>query len=158
VRKDVKSIGDILSGLGDLLHGLSSLAEQGTEVLRSAGGHTARTPTITYGWSIGPVSRSAAPDGAAAPSAARPQGAAAVQDVFDEGAFVRAVLDVPGVVNGDIRFHVDGQTLTVEARRHGGRRVIRLPLPAAVVADGATSSYRNGVFEILLPKASHGSR
>ena len=157
MRKDVKSIGQILSGLGDLLDGLSSLAEQGTEVLRTAGGRTPRAPTITYGWSIGPVSR-ADTGGPAVPPAARPHGAAAIQDVFDEGAFVRAVLDVPGVVNGDIRFHVDGRALTVEARRHDGRRVIRLPLPADVVADGATSSYRNGVFEILLPKVSHGSR
>ena len=70
----------------------------------------------------------------------------------------RAVVEVPGVVDGDIHFHVNGQTLTIEARRRDGRRVIRLRLPAAVSTEGATSSYRNGMFEIVLPKATHGSR
>ena len=80
--------------------------------------------------------------------------------MFDEGDFLRTVIEVPGVVDGDIGFHVSGQELTIDARRHDGRRVIRVRVPAPVSADGATSSYRNGMFEILLPKrrGAHGSR
>ena len=89
-----------------------------------------------------------------------PRAATAVQEVFDEGEFVRTVIEMPGVVDGDIQFTVTGQELTIEARRHGGRSVIRLHVPAAVSMEGATSSYRNGIFEILLPKrrGTNGTR
>ena len=165
VRKDVKTLGQILSGLGDLLDGLSGLAETGADVLERVGSRTGRTARVTYGWSIGPASgprprngvnpAAHGPDGGdppPAPHRPQPRGGDAVQEVFDEGDFFRTVIEVPGVVDGDIHFQVSGQELTVDARRHDGRRVIRLRVPAAVSVDGATSSYRNGMFEILLPK------
>jgi len=161
VRKDVKTLGQILSGLGDLLDGLSNLAETGADVLQTVGTKPGR-PGVTYGWSVntvaGPRSRE---QGNRPPVAAPPPRAAtAVQEVFDEGEFVRTVIEMPGVVDGDIQFTVTGQELTIEARRHGGRTVIRLHVPAAVSMEGATSSYRNGIFEILLPKrrGTNGTR
>lgn len=164
MRKDVKTLGQILSGLGDLLDGLSGLAETGADVLERVGGRAGRTARVTYGWSIGPVAASrpgTVTDGGEAPPPPRPRPRAvdAVQEVFDEGDFFRTVIEVPGVVDGDIRFQVSGQDLTIDARRHDGRRVIRLRVPAAVSAEGATSSYRNGMFEILLPKrrGAHGA-
>jgi HSP20 family protein len=166
VRKDVKTLGQILSGLGDLLDGLSGLAETGADVLERVGSRTGRTARVTYGWSIGPAAGPRPrhrPDGGDAPPPERPQpprGADAVQETFDEGDFLRTVIEVPGVVDGDIQFHVTGQEITIDARRHDGRRVIRLRVPAPVLAEGATSSYRNGMFEIRLPKRRdpHGSR
>ena len=166
MRKDVKTLGQILSGLGDLLDGLSGLADTGADVLERVGGRTGGAARVSYGWSIGPAagarSHSGPDGGGAAPAPQRPQprGGDAVQETFDEGDFLRTVIEVPGVVDGDIRFHVAGQELTIEARRHDGRRVIRLRVPAAVSAEGATSSYRNGMFEIRLPKRrdADGSR
>ena len=157
VRKDVKTLGQILSGLGDLLDGLSGLAETGADVLERAGSRAGRTARVTYGWSIGPAAGSRPRpelDGGAAPRppGPRPREADAVQEVFDEGEFLRTVIEVPGVVDGDIHFQVSGQDLTIDARRHDGRRVIQLRVPVEVSADGAKSSYRNGMFEILLPK------
>jgi HSP20 family molecular chaperone IbpA len=152
VRKDTRNLGQILSGLGDLLEGLSGLAEEGAEVLDTVGRGRA---SVTYGWSIGNASsRGTRPEGPATNALPRPArgGAAVVHEVFDEGEFVRTVIDVPGVVDGDIRFNVRGQEVTVEARRHNGRRIIRIKVPVTVSAEGATSSYRNGIFEILLPK------
>ena len=137
MRKDVKTLDQILSGLGDLLDGLSGLADTGAGVLGRAGSRTGRTAGVTYGWSIGTAAGPRPPHapgrGPAPPPTSRPRAADAVQEVFDEGEFVRAVIEVPGVVDGDIHFHVSGQELTIEARRHDGRRVIRLRLPAPVV-------------------------
>ena len=161
MRKDVKSVGQILSGLGDLLDGLSTLAETGAEVLQTVGSRTGRHANVTYGWSIGTAADPDVRDRVrrvAPPPPPRHHTGATMPEVFDEGAFIRTVIDVPGVVDGDIRFDVRGQDLTVTAQRHDGRCVIRLRVPAPVTIAGATSSYRNGIFEILLPKASHGSR
>jgi HSP20 family molecular chaperone IbpA len=161
VRKDVKTLGQILSGLGDLLDGLSNFAETGADVLQTVGTKPGRAGGVTYGWSINTMTGPRGRDSAAgAPAAQPPRAATTVQECFDEGEFVRTVVEVPGVIDGDIRFTVKGQDVIVEARRHGGRSVFRLRVPAAVSAEGATSSYRNGIFEILLPKrrGPHGSR
>lgn len=160
MRKEGKTLNQILSGLGDLLEGLSGLADRGAEVLETAGHRNGRTASVTYGWSIGTASGARTRgDGHRDAPPPRARSAATVQEFFDEGEYVRTVVEVPGVVDGDIQFHVSGQDLTIDARRRDGRRVYRLRVPAAVSADGATSSYRNGIFEILLPKRSgHGSR
>ena len=158
MRKDVNSLGHIISGLSDLLEGLSGLAEQGTELLDTVSTRNGRA-RASYGLSIGTV---AGPRGGAdgdgdgqrdpAPRQPLPRAATPVQEIFDEGDFVRTVIEVPGVVDGDIQFRVNGQEVTVDARRHDGRRVVRLRVPATVTAEGATSTYRNGMFEIVLPK------
>jgi len=162
VRKEGKTLNQILSGLGDLLEGLSGLAERGADVLETAGHRHGRPASIAYGWSIGTVAEPRARDAADgdAPPPSPPRGATTVQECFDEGEYVRTVVEVPGVVDGDIQFHVNGDEITIEARRRDGRRVYRLRVPAAVSEEGATSSYRNGIFEILLPKrrSGHGSR
>ena len=171
MAKDEGSLEQILSGIGAVLDGLSGLAERGADWLQS-GGSTGHGPGVTYGWSIGSVAdrnvRKARPTRSAAP--VRPAGRrAAVREVFDEGEFVRMVIEMPGVVNDEIRFEVNGQELTVQARRHDGRCTQRLIVPAPVCVERATSSYRNGIFEIQLPKrrpdderrggeAEHGSR
>jgi HSP20 family molecular chaperone IbpA len=162
VRKEGKTLNQILSGLGDLLEGLSGLVESGTDALESVGSRTGRNASVTYGWSIGSASGSRPHDDAdrdAPPPRPQPR-AAAVQEFFDEGEYIRTVIEVPGVVDGDIHFHVNGQELTIDARRHRGRNILRLRVPSPVSAEGATSSYRNGIFEILLPKqrTANGSR
>jgi HSP20 family molecular chaperone IbpA len=77
---------------------------------------------------------------------------APLHEVFDEGEYLRTIIDIPGVVGDDIRFEVHGLDLTVYARQRDGRCVRRVRLPAPVCAERATSSYRNGMFEITLPK------
>lgn len=74
-------------------------------------------------------------------------------DVFDEGDHLLVVAELPGVDAKDIEFEARGDVLTLSA--HRGERKYRkeILLPAPVRAQDATSSYRNGVFEIELPKA-----
>ena len=165
MRKDVKTLGQILSDLGDLLEGLSNVAETGADVLQSVGAKPIGAGKVTYGWSlktaVGPRARANAERRRVAPAAAPPpRRAESVQEVFDEGDFVRIVMEVPGVEDGDIHFTVSGEELVVETRRRGGKNVVRLRVPEGLSAEGATSSYRNGMFEIVLPKqrGTNGSR
>jgi HSP20 family protein len=74
-------------------------------------------------------------------------------DVFDEDEHLLVVAELPGVEAGDIHFEVKDDVLALGAT-HGDRKYGKeVLLPSAVKADAASSSYRNGVLEIKLPKA-----
>ena len=79
VRKDGKTLRQILSGLGDLLDGLSGLTETGADVLERVGSRSGRTASVTYGWSIGtaagPRSRLEPDGGDTPPPGPPPRGA-----------------------------------------------------------------------------------
>ncbi|HVE82623.1 MAG TPA: archaeal heat shock protein Hsp20 [Myxococcales bacterium] len=74
-------------------------------------------------------------------------------DVFDEDQHLLVVAELPGVDAADIRFEVKEDVLNLDASRGDRKYRKEVLLPAAVKAEEATSSYRNGVFEIRLPKA-----
>ncbi|MBI4575619.1 MAG: Hsp20/alpha crystallin family protein [Planctomycetes bacterium] len=74
-------------------------------------------------------------------------------DVFDEGDHLTVVAELPGVGANDIRFEVKEDVLNLSATRGDRKYRKEVLLPSAVRAQAATSSYRNGVFEIKLPKA-----
>ncbi len=73
-------------------------------------------------------------------------------DVFDEGDHLVLVAELPGVDESDIRFEVKDDVLIVSGARGERKYRKEVLLPSPVVAQAATSSYRNGVFEIKLPK------
>ena len=74
-------------------------------------------------------------------------------DVFDEGDHMMVIAELPGVDAGDVSFEVNDDVLELSAARGERKYRKEILLPAAVRAQAATSSYRNGVFEIKLPKA-----
>jgi HSP20 family protein len=74
-------------------------------------------------------------------------------DVFDEDDHLAIVAELPGVAAEDIRYELKDDILNLSAA-HGEKKYRKeILLPAAVVARKATSSYRNGIFELNLPKA-----
>jgi len=91
-------------------------------------------------------------------------------DVFEDDERVVVRLEIPGmekeqfdieavegmlVVRGEKRFEresTNGRYRSVQCAYGSFRRVV--PLPAAVHADKAEASYRNGVLKIVLPKAA----
>lgn len=93
-------------------------------------------------------------------------------DVFEDDRRVVVRLEVPGIDKNDLDVEVQGDTLVVQGEKRferedsdGRYRVLQcaygsfsrtLPLPAAVVADQASASYKNGVLRIELPKAVAG--
>jgi HSP20 family protein len=74
-------------------------------------------------------------------------------DVFDEGDHLVLIAELPGVDAGDIRFEVKDDVLILSGARGERKYRKEVLLPSSVAAQGAKSSYRNGVFELKLPKA-----
>lgn len=91
-------------------------------------------------------------------------------DVFEDDDRVVVRLEIPGmekeqfdieamegmlIVRGEKRFEresTSGRYRSVQCAYGSFRRVV--PLPAAVLADKAEASYRNGVLKVVLPKAA----
>ncbi len=74
-------------------------------------------------------------------------------DVFDEGDHVTLVAELPGVEADDVKFTIRDDVLELVAT-HGDRKYRKeVILPYPVDPEKAAPSYRNGVFELTLPKA-----
>ncbi len=89
-------------------------------------------------------------------------------DVFEDEKRIVVRLEAPGMEREDFDVQVLGDTLVVRGEKkferestEGRWRVLQcaygafdrsVPLPAAVHADGAQASYRNGVLRVELPK------
>jgi HSP20 family protein len=74
-------------------------------------------------------------------------------DLFDEGDYVTLVAELPGVDADDVKFTVRDDVLELVAT-HGDRKYRKeVILPYPVDLKKAGPSYRNGVFELKLPKA-----
>lgn len=73
-------------------------------------------------------------------------------DTFDEEGHILVIAEIPGVNESDIRFEVQGDTLSIRARRGERKYVKELQLPAAVTKEGAEVAYRNGILELKLRK------
>jgi HSP20 family protein len=146
--------------LGGFLDLLSNLAEQGEGELRRSGevGGDKKGLKAVYGFSVR-VGGGGKPlveqfgnvkddgHGAVVEEAREP-----MVDVFDEGDHLLLVAELPGVDASDIRFEMKDGILTLSAARGERKYRKEVLLPGSVLAERATSSYRNGVFEIKVPK------
>ena len=150
--------------LGGFLDLLSNLAEQGGEggEIRRSGelGDEKKGVKAVYGFSIrmggggkptieqfGNIKESGR--GPIVEEAREP-----MVDVFDEDDHLLVVAELPGVEAGDVSFEIKEDVLELRAARGERKYRKEVLLPGAVRAQAATSSYRNGVFEIKLPKAA----
>jgi HSP20 family protein len=168
-RKNATDVGDVGLGgmfksLGGFLELLSNLAEQeGGEFTRSGeAGDEKKGVKAVYGFSVrvggggkptierfGNVNVQEGGRGPVVEEVREP-----LVDEFDEGRHLLVVAELPGVDAMDIRFEVKEDVLTLSAK-HGDRKYHKeLLLSTAVHAEGATSSFRNGIFELKLPKAT----
>ena len=156
-------LGGMFRSLGGFLDLLSSLAEEGGGELARSGelGDEKKGVKAVYGFSVrvggggkpriekfGNVTVKDDGRGPVVEEAREP-----MVDLFDEGDHLRVVAELPGVGADDIRFEVKEDVLDLCATRGDRKYRKEVLLPAAVRAPAATSSYRNGVFEIKLPKA-----
>lgn len=153
-----------LGGFLDLLSNLSNLAEQGEggELKRSGKlGDEKKGVKAVYGFSVrvggggkpliekfGNVKDKDDGQGPVVEEAREP-----MVDLFDEGDHLLVVAELPGVDANDIRFEVKEDVLNLSATRGDRKYRKEVLLTSEVRAQAATSSYRNGVFEIKLPKA-----
>jgi HSP20 family protein len=155
-------LGGIFRSLGGFLDLLSNLSEQeGGEINRSGEiGDDKKGVKAVYGFSVrmggggkpmveqfGNVKDAGA--GAVVEETREP-----IVDVFDEGDHLLVLVELPGVDANDIKTEIDGDVLTLSASRGDRKYRKEVLLPAAVRDADSSSSYRNGVFELKLPKAA----
>ena len=158
-------------GLGGLLHSIGGFLDLLSTIADKTGGEFSRAGEVdgdkgvkaVYGFSVrvggggkphiepfGNVKQ--AEQGAVVEEEREP-----IVDVFDEDDRILIVAELPGVGADDIRFEVDGDVLSLSAR-HGERKYSKeVLLSSPVAAEGAVSSYRNGVFELKLTKRKESS-
>lgn len=155
-------LGGMFRSLGGFLDLLSNLAEQGEGEFKRSGelGDEKKGVKAVYGFSVrvggggkpliekfGNVKDKDDGQGPVVEEAREP-----MVDVFDEGDHLLVVAELPGVDASDIRFEVKEDVLNLSATRGDHKYRKEVLLASTVRAQGATSSYRNGVFEIKLPK------
>ena len=155
-------LGGVFRSLGGFLDLLSSLAEQGGGEHTRSGqiGDEKHGVKAVYGFSVrvggpgkphierfGNVKDKDDGQGPMVEEAREP-----IVDLFDEADHLLLVAELPGVDASEIHFEVKEDVLSLCAS-HGDRKYRKeVLLPSVVRAQKATSSYRNGVFEIRLPK------
>jgi HSP20 family protein len=153
-------LGSVFRSLGGFLDLVSNLAEQGDGEFTRSGevGDDRKGVKAVYGFSVR-VGGGGKPlverfgnvkDGGG--SAVVDEAREPIVDVFDEADHLLLVAELPGVDVGDIRFEIKDDVLNLSAARGERKYCKEVLLPASVVAQGATPSYRNGVFELKLPK------
>lgn len=162
-RPEGSGLGGMVCGLGNLLDFLSSITEKGEQTRAGEIGSDRSGVKAVYGFTVrmGPgkplIERfgnvRAGQGGATIVDEAREP----MTDLFDEDDRILVVAELPGVSEADIRYEITAGTLHLTARSGDRRYSKMLSLPAAVTSQGASSSYRNGVLELSLPKIGTSS-
>ncbi|MCW4023818.1 MAG: Hsp20/alpha crystallin family protein [Candidatus Bathyarchaeota archaeon] len=73
-------------------------------------------------------------------------------DIIDTSSEIRVVVELPGVDKSDIELHGTEKSLTISVDTVQYKYYKDVALPAKVKAKEATSTYKNGVLEVVLPK------
>lgn len=160
VRPGEVGLGGMFRSLGGFLDLISDLAEkEGGEIHRSGELGDKKGVKAVYGFSVR-VGGGGKPlierfgnvkdegEGPVVEEAREP-----MVDVFDEGDHLLLVAELPGVDVKDIHFEVKDDVLELSAARGDRKYRKEVLLSSPVRVQEATPSYRNGVFELKLPKA-----
>jgi HSP20 family protein len=79
-------------------------------------------------------------------------------DIVDTNTEIRVVVELPGVEKSDIKLHGTEKSLTISVDKPESKYYKDVALPAKVKIKEASSSYKNGVLEVVLPKAEVESK
>ena len=74
-------------------------------------------------------------------------------DIVETNGEVHVVVELPGVEKGDIKLHGTEDSLTISVDTAQNKYYKEVALPVKVKVKEANSSYKNGVLEVVLPKA-----
>lgn len=74
-------------------------------------------------------------------------------DIIEDERVVRVVVELPGVEKTDIKLHGTEDSLEISVDTSQYKYYKEVQLPAKVRVKEATSTYKNGVLEVVLPKA-----
>jgi HSP20 family protein len=73
-------------------------------------------------------------------------------DIVDTVSEIRVVAELPGVEKNDIKLHGTEKSLTIAVDTEQNKYYKNVALTAKVKVKEATSTYKNGVLEVVLPK------
>lgn len=79
-------------------------------------------------------------------------------DIIEEKDKIRVIVELPGVEYQDIQLHAEDSMLDIEVDKEDRKFSKKVDLPAAVDADSAKASYKNGVLEVSLKKVAPKKR
>jgi len=74
-------------------------------------------------------------------------------DIVETNGEVRVVVELPGVEKSDIKLHGTEDSLTISVDTPQSKYYKEVTLPTKVKVKDAKSAYKNGVLEVVLPKA-----
>jgi HSP20 family protein len=74
-------------------------------------------------------------------------------DIVETNGEVHVVVELPGVEKGDIKLHGTEDSLTISVDTAQYKYFKEVELPVKVRVKEASSSYKNGVLAVVLPKA-----
>jgi HSP20 family protein len=77
-------------------------------------------------------------------------------DIVDTDSEIHVVVELPGVEKTDIKLHGTDDSLTISVDTPQSKYYKDVELPTKVKVQEAKSSYKNGVLEVVLPKAEPG--
>ena len=79
-------------------------------------------------------------------------------DIVDTNGEIHVVVELPGVEKNDIKLHGTEDSLTISVDTPQYKYYKDVELPEKVRVKEASSSYKNGVLEVVLPKAEAGNK
>jgi len=74
-------------------------------------------------------------------------------DIVETDSEIRVVAELPGVEKADIKLHGTDDSLTISVDTSQYKYYKEVTLPAKVKVKEAKSTYKNGVLEVVFPKA-----
>jgi HSP20 family protein len=74
-------------------------------------------------------------------------------DIVETNSEIHVVVELPGVEKSDIKLHGTEESLTISVDTPQSKYYKEVALPVKVKVKEASSSYKNGVLEVVLPKA-----
>jgi HSP20 family protein len=79
-------------------------------------------------------------------------------DIVETTGEVRVVVELPGVEKSDIKLRGSEDSLTISVDTPQSKYYKEVELPVKVKVKEASSSYKNGVLEVVLPKAESANK
>jgi HSP20 family protein len=79
-------------------------------------------------------------------------------DIVETNGEIRVVVELPGVEKSDIKLHGSEDSLTISVDTPQSKYFKEVALPVKVKIKEASSSYKNGVLEVVLPKAESATK
>jgi HSP20 family protein len=150
------SFGGLFKGLGNLIDLASKLNEQGIEKKGEISGLPKGAKGV-YGFSIKtmagkPVIESFGNIKETRKGPVVEEVREPMVDTFEEKDRILVIAELPGVSESEIKIEVNGDILNLVASDKDRKYAKEILLPCKVIPDTVKTTYKNGIFEIILEK------